>query len=154
MLFPFQSYDWGVGAMYEYEKWMQRDGRRIHIVINWSSLNSQPSYSPTHASTRKQLAERNGGMQSNGEKGTAFSITICQYLVAHSWIALDTSASMRWGQSHFRVHFLHRYSIETHYSSKGIESTSNLTSHSHRTAIPHNNAILHFQSQTHPQICS
>ena len=35
LLFPFQSYDWGVGAKYELEKWMQRDGRRIRIAINW-----------------------------------------------------------------------------------------------------------------------
>lgn len=84
-------------------------------------------------------------------KRGAFNITICQYLAVDSWIALDTTAAMRWGQSHFRVHFLHRHNIETHYSSKGIESTSNPTLHSLHTAIPHNNAILHFQSQTHLQ---
>ena len=124
-------------------------GEELALQLTDGSLHSQPSYSPTHAPNGETVSWKEWRNAVQWWKGTAFNITICQYLAVDSWIALDASAAMRWGQSHFRVHFLHRHNIETHNSSKGIESTSNPTSHSLHTAIPHNNAILHFQSQTH-----
>ena len=126
-------------------------GEEFALRLTDGSLHSQPLYSPIHAPNEETVSWKERRNAAQWWKGTAFSITICQYLAVDSWIALDTSASMRWGQSHFRVHFLHQYSTEMHYNSKGIESTSNPTSHSHHTAIPHSSSILHFKSQAHHQ---
>ena len=126
-------------------------GEEFALQLTDGSLNSQPSYSPTHAPNGETVSWKEWRNAVQWWKGTAFSITICQYLAVDSWIALDATASMRWAQSRFRVHVLHRYITEMHNSSKGIDSTSNPTSHSLHTAIPHNNTFLHFQSQTHTQ---
>lgn len=81
-------------------------GEEFALQLTDGSLNSQPSYSPTHAPNGETVSWKEWRNAVQWWKGTVFNITICQYHAAHSWIALDASASMRWGQSRFRVHFL------------------------------------------------